>query len=92
MLNQFMVIGKAKSIVNEKGNCILNLIIPRSFKNAEGIYEDDLLVIQLFKNVSDIFCEKCEPGNIVAVKGRIQNNNVLIAERITFLSENEKKN
>jgi len=89
MLNNFVVVGRINNIDLEENKCMLTLKVPRSFKNKDGEYEDDLITVQVFNNLSDTLNEYCKTGDLVGVKGRIQNSNVLIAEKITFLSNNK---
>lgn len=89
MLNNFVVVGRINNIDLEENKCMLTLKVPRSFKNKDGEYEEDLITVQVFNNLSDTLNEYCKTGDLVGVKGRIQNSNVLIAEKITFLSNNK---
>ena len=86
MLNQFMVVGRIDSIDKEDNKCILRLRIPRNYKNENGEYENDIIKIQVFKNISDKICEYCKVNDLTGIKGMIQSDNVLIAEKVSFLS------
>lgn len=89
MFNMFCVVGKVNNNDLKDDICMLTLRVPRSFKNKDGEYEEDLINIQVFDNLSNTLTEYCKTGDLVGVKGRIQNSNVLIAEKITFLSNNK---
>lgn len=76
--------------------------VPRTFKNSDGIYETDFIKCTLWNVIAEHTCEYCKKGDIVGVKGRIQTSSYerdgeikysteVIAERITFLSENKNK-
>jgi len=84
-----MVVGRINNIDLEDDKCILAMKVTRSYKNENGEYEEDLINIQVFDNLSNTLNEYCKTGDLVGVKGRIQNSNVLIAEKITFLSNNK---
>lgn len=88
MLNQMVLVGRAKEIrEGEKATVVLS--IPRSYKNEDGIYENDDLEITIQQNVKEYLQE----GMLIGVKGRIQNNNgvvELIAEKVTFLSSKKE--
>lgn len=86
MLNQLLIVGRIDNIEKDGDKCMLNLKVPRNFKNESGEYEEDFLSIQLFKNISDTVNDYCKSGDIVGVKGRVQSSNILIAEKVTFLS------
>lgn len=89
MMNNFMLVGRINNIDLKDDMCILTLKVPRSFKNVNGEYEEDLIIIQVFGNLNSTLNEYCDNGDIVGIKGRIQSNNVLVAEKVTFLSSNK---
>ena len=101
MLNQVVIVGRlvAKPIVeeNENGRKVseITLAVPRSYKNAEGIYETDFIKCILWNGIAENTAEYCYKGDLVGVKGRLQclNGNELqvVAEKITFLSNNKTK-
>ena len=96
MLNQVVIIGRLvkKPIVEENENgkkvCNITLAVPRSYKNAEGIYETDFIKCTLWNGIAENTVEYCNKGDLVGVKGRLQclNGNELqvVAEKISFLS------
>lgn len=90
MLNNFMVVGRINNIDLEDDKCTLAMKVTRSYKNENGEYEEDLINIQVFDNLSNTLNEYCKTGDLVGVKGRIQNSNALIAEKITFLSSKKE--
>lgn len=90
MLNNFMVVGRINNIDLEDNKCMLTLKVPRSFKNKDGEYEEDLITIQVFNNLSDTLNEYCKVGDLVGVKGRIQSSNILVIEKVTFLSSKKE--
>lgn len=92
MMNNFMVVGRINNIDLEDDKCILAMKVTRSYKNENGEYEENLINIQVFDNLSNTLNEYCKTGDLVGVKGRIQNGNVLIAEKITFLSNKKEDN
>ena len=101
MLNQVIIVGRlvAKPIVeeneNEKKVCNITLAVPRSYKNAEGIYETDFIKCILWNGIAENTAEYCEKGDLVGVKGRLQclsgNELQLIAEKVSFLSSGKTK-
>lgn len=90
MFNMFCVVGKVDNIDLKDDISMLTLRVPRSFKNKDGEYEEDLIMIQVFSNLSSTLNEYCNNGDTVGVKGRIQGSNVLVAERVAFLSSRSK--
>lgn len=101
MLNQVVMVGRlvAKPIVeeNENGRKVseITLAVPRSYKNAEGIYETDFIKCTLWNGIAENTAEYCKKGDVVGVKGRLEclggNELQVVAEKITFLSNNKNK-
>ena len=101
MLNQVVIVGRLveKPIVeeNENGKKVCNIIlaVPRSYKNAEGIYETDFIKCTLWNGIAENTAEYCNKGDVIGVKGRLEclsgNELQLIAEKVTFLSNNKNK-
>ena len=84
----------------ENGSSVTNitLAVNRNFKNSEGIYEVDYIKCTLWNGIALSTCEYTKKGDLVGVKGRIQNNDYtdeenkkkysyeIIADKISFLS------
>lgn len=103
MLNQVVCVGrlvdnlKVEELEGKKVSYI-TLAVPRSYKNADGVYETDFIDCTLWNGVAENTAEYCKKGDLVGVKGRLQSENiekedgtreykmVVIAEKITFLS------
>ena len=94
MLNQIVLVGRMVEDVkiieeNEKKYGYMNLKIQRSYKNDEGIFEEDIIPVKLWGQVAENTYEYCKKGDAVGIKGRIENNNnelIIIADKVTFLS------
>ena len=95
---------KLQNLRIEKGSkrTFIVVAVPRSFKNSEGKYDTDFIKCILWNMVAEHTCEYCKKGDIVGIKGRIQTSTYekdneikydteIIAERITFLSDNKTK-
>ena len=101
MLNQVIMVGRlvAKPIVeeNENGRKVseITIAVPRSYKNADGIYETDFIKCILWNGIAENTVEYCEKGDIIGVKGRLQclsdNELQVVAEKVSFLSTNKNK-
>ena len=113
MLNILTLVGRLVSdpkiieTENEKKVCEITLAVPRSYKNADGIYETDFISVTLWAGIVEQVCEYCHKGDLVGVKGRIKSNVVaddnehydtsisekleLIADKVIFLSPKTKK-
>lgn len=98
MLNNVVLVGRVNNDIekieeDKKTTYRLTLQVSRNFKNQNGEYETDLVPIELTGYIGSNVFEYCEVGDIIGAKGRIQNNENgirVIAERITFLSNDKK--
>ena len=101
MLNQVVIVGRlvGKPILEENQNgkkvCIITLAVPRSYKNAEGIYDTDFIKCTLWNGIAENTAEYCGKGDLVGVKGRLQclsgNELQLVAEKVSFLASGKTK-
>lgn len=85
MLNQVMLVGRIKEILPDT----LVVVIPRSYKNAEGIYESDEVAARLSSSIYHNVAEYCKVGDVVGIRGRLETEgtNLLVnTEKLTFLS------
>lgn len=99
MLNQCVIVGRiakdveAKELEDNRKQIILNLAVPRSFKNEFGEYETDFIDVISWNGIAQNVEEYCKKGDLVGIKGRLQsvkendkNLLSLVAEKVTFLS------
>lgn len=102
MLNNVVLVGRLTKnpevMENQDGSkfTIINLAIPRPFKNEDGIYESDFVDITLLNGVAANTCEYCHKGDLMGIKGRIQNLSdtaqlQIVAEKVTFLSSKKSE-
>lgn len=105
MLNQVVLVGRlTKNVEVEKEgengskSAILQLAIPRSYKNSEGLYDTDFVDCKIFDSVATNTSEYCKKGDILGIKGRIQTEKVddkyvtnIIGEKVTFLSSSKNE-
>lgn len=107
-MNQVVLVGRlaenpvVSKTENGKSYTSINIAVQRSFKNSEGIYETDFIRCVLWNGVASNTSEYCHSGDMVGIKGRLQNrtyeteNNEkkyiteVIAERVTFISSTHK--
>ena len=108
MLNQLVMVGRLTKDIevqeseNGKKYANLSIAIPRSFKNAEGVYDTDFISFKAFDMIAENTSEYCKKGDIIGVKGRLQSSSFdkedgskefriePIAEKVTFLSSRSK--
>ena len=100
MSNMFMLVGRINNDIkiekNENGvsTMILEVNVSRSYKNEEGIYESDNIEVKLWNGIANNTQEYCHKGDLVGIKGRIQqtgNKMELIAEKLSFLSSSKER-
>lgn len=109
MVNQIVLVGRiarAPEIkVSESGKkyASLTLAVPRNYKNINGEYDTDFLDCTLWTNVAESTSEYCSTGDMIGVKGRVQNRIIeapdgtkrrrteIVAERVTFLTSNPNR-
>lgn len=106
MVNQIVLVGRiaktpeVKMTENGKKISTLTLAVPRNYKNANGEYDTDFLDCTLWSTVAESTSEYCQTGDMIGVKGRVQNRIIespegvkrrkteIIAEKVTFLTSN----
>lgn len=103
MLNQIVLVGKVVELPTLRetsaGNKVANLLleVDRSYRNAQGDYDKDLIMCTLWRGVAETASNVCTVGSLVGVKGRLQANSFetkdnrpfyyceVIAEKVSFL-------
>lgn len=86
MLNSIVLVGRLKEI---KENIII-IAVPRNYKNEDGEYETDFIECQISKNINEKIENWCKVGDVLGVRGRVETNNIIKADKISFLSTNTK--
>lgn len=107
MLNSFIIVGRilkkgevkvVKNALGDKKHFMnIEVSVSRNFKNEDGVYDTDILVIRLVGNVAINANEYCNVGDCVGCKGRIErvcdterddnrSDMILHCEKLTFLS------
>lgn len=109
MLNQIVIAGRLLEEpikeTTEDGKTIttITVIVPRPYKNIDGIYENDYIKCILWNGIANATADYCHKGDIVGVKGRLQTNEIenedgtkthkmdVVAEKVSFLSSKRKE-
>ena len=60
----------------------LVILVPRNYKNKEGLYDEDIFVIH--HKIPSIVEQNVHMGDLVGIKGRLESE--IKAEKITFLA------
>lgn len=109
MINQIILVGRLtgdpeiEEYENGKKRTIINIAVQRQFKNIDNKYDTDFFRCVLWNGLASNTKNYCQRGDIVGVKGRVQNrsyvdseNNTryiteIIAEKISFVSHAQRK-
>jgi single-strand DNA-binding protein len=100
MLNQLVLVGrviddiKKENLENGKEQAKITIAVPRSYKNENGEYATDFITCNVFGNLVNNVNEYCKKGDLIGIKGRIENTNnnmQVIVERMTFLSSKKRE-
>ena len=83
-MNTVVLVGRITSF---EGNEV-TISVTRNYKNEDGIYMSDSIPVRLSANIGEKMKEFCKIGDVIGVKGRIENRGevVVMAERTTFVS------
>lgn len=100
-MNNIFIVGRLTREPNvvetETGKKITNitLAVSRSYKNVDGIYETDFIPVILWNDLGSNVVDYCRKGDLLGVKGRLQNNDAgnveVVADKVTFLSSNPRR-
>ncbi len=109
MINQIILVGRLtgdpeiEEYENGKKRTIINIAVQRHFKNIDNKYDTDFFRCVLWNGMASNTKNYCQRGDIVGVKGRVQNRNYvdsenntryiteIIAEKISFVSHAQRK-
>lgn len=75
--------------------------IDRPFKMSDGSVKKDIFPVALWKGLADECKDICQPGDILAIKGRMESEcrkvndkdefyTTIIAEKVTFIKSKDK--
>lgn len=88
---------------DDKKRASILLAVNRSYKNADGKYDTDFINCILWNGIATNTAQYCKVGDIIGVKGKLRSNNYqdengkthyvteVVAEKVTFLSSNQKE-
>ena len=83
-MNNVILVGRITSF---EGNGVI-ISITRNYKNEDGIYMSDLIPIWLSANIGEKMKDFCKIGDVIGVKGRLENRGevVVMADKVSFIS------
>lgn len=72
MLNQLVLVGRlTDDVKKEEERAVITLAVSRSYKNANGEYDTDLIPVILNGSIATNTMEYCKKGDVIGVKGRV---------------------
>ena len=83
-MNNVILVGR---IISFEGNEVI-ISVTRNYKNEDGIYMSDSIPVRLSANIGEKMKEFCKIGDVIGVKGRLENRGevVTMAEKVSFVS------
>jgi len=107
-MNNVILVGRLaasptlENMEGEKKRTIIDLAVPRDYKNSEGMYEADFIRCVLWNGIALNTSKYCKIGDALAVRGKIQTRNYIdsegnkkyiteiIAQSISFVAPSRK--
>ena len=108
-MNNVILVGRLASdptleeIDENKKRTLIDIAVPRNFKNVDGMYEADFIRCVLWNGIALNTTKYCAKGDAVAVRGRIQTRSYedqegnkkyiteVIAQSISFVAPAKKE-
>lgn len=99
MINQLVLVGRVNSDfgeIKEEKKTLLKFYIKstRSYKNANGGYDEDNISCLVRGAMCDTIRQYCGVGDIIGVRGALveyNNETYVMADKVTFLSNKTKE-
>ncbi len=105
-MNVFCIVGNIEGLPvlkeTPKGikTCTVLVRTERPFANSEGVYESDVIQIEVWRGLAETLCSVSKENDLIGVKGRVASrtyekddvtyyNYSFIAEKVDFL-ENKR--
>ena len=97
MLNQLIICGRFIESFKVDKDTYIKMMVPRSYKNEDGIYENDIISAKIYRTIIENI-KHCYKGDIIGIRGKIEtikynsgeDKLVIIAEKVTILSHRKK--
>ena len=88
-MNNVILVGR---ITGFEGNEV-TISVTRNYKNEDGIYMSDLIPIHLGINIAEKMVDFCKIGDVIGVKGRLENRGevVVMADKVSFISSKKSE-
>ena len=88
-MNNVILVGRITSF---EGNEV-TVSITRNYKNEDGIYMSDSIPVWLSANIGEKMKDFCKIGDVIGVKGRLENRGevVVMADKVSFISSKKSE-
>lgn len=108
-MNNVILVGRLTSdpVLEEfedtKKRTVIDIAVPRNYKNSEGMYETDFIRCILWNGIALNTAKYCKCGDSVGIRGRIQTRSYIdaenqkkyiteiIAQSVSFVAPNKKE-
>jgi len=106
MINQIVVLGRlaeklqVSELEDGKKFGVMKLLVPKEYKNSDGVYETDLLECEVYGKIAENVSKMCQVGDLIGLKGRVSNISndeknqkgplKIVAEKVTFLQSRNR--
>ena len=104
-MNVFCLVGNVvelpvlKETTSGVKTCTLKIEVERPFANSDGIIENDIIGIEVWRGLAQTLCNVCVQGDLISCKGRIASRSVekdgrtfynytFVAEKVSFPKKN----
>ena len=104
MLTTCVIVGRVKEkpevTITPKGTTMATLLVEaeRPFRNENGTIATDVFRIVLWRGIAEECADSCEPGDLVAIRGRMQStqhesegrmwyNCEIFAEKVSYIPQ-----
>ncbi len=89
-MNQVVLVGRIVDIELKEDNLngCLTISVSKPYKNDKGVYETTLIPCIVIGNMVNVTQEYCKKGNIVGIKGSLENKDdklYVMIEKLSFL-------
>lgn len=93
MINEVVLVGKIVEVgrVDDNKKKIV-LEVERPFKEGEG-RKNDIFICQLWTSIFNKVISFCKDGDMLAIRGRIENENdksIVVAEKVVLLNKSKE--
>ena len=83
-MNTVVLVGRIISFEGDE----VTISVTRNYKNEDGIYMSDSIPVWLSANIGEKMQDFCKIGDVIGIKGRLENRGevVAMAEKVSFIS------